>query len=188
MKELLAEAMGLVVRTEKESYALYRKVAATTTDPAGRLFFERLAQDEYSHIDALLKEFPDAGCRCTQLTAHPPRSEGGAYGASGRVIFEQLRLALLDKRSCIDLYETFLNSFRDPLLCRVFQKALEAARREFRLINAEYLKAEVPACRVIPGRPPRRTHPGGSLHYLSPNRHSQLFFSMQDTGRQSQLG
>lgn len=188
MKELLIEATGLVVSTRKESYALYRKVAATTTDAAGRAFFERLAQEECSHIDALLRDLPDAARAYARMTVQAQHPGAHADEASARGIFEQLRLALLDKRFCIDLYETFLKSFRDPLLCRLFQKALEVARSEFKLINREYLKAEVPACRVMPGQPPARIHLGDSQHHVAPNRHSQLFFSMQDAGRQSQPG
>lgn len=187
MKELMAEAIGLVVTAEKTSYALYREVAATATDPAGRMFFERLAREQHGQISALLSDFAGTLCPCA-VTGQVSAGEVHSDQASGRGSFEQLRLALLDKRFCIDLYETYLNSFREPLLCRLFQKALEMARRLFRLINAEYLKAEVPVCRVTSGRPPRRTHPGNSLNQLTPNRHSQLFFSMQDSGRQTTLG
>ena len=186
MKELMAEAIRFTMAMEQESCARYRKAAAVVADPAGKRFFEKLARDRSRRIDMLSWEVPDGGtfpCRAHAAVA----AEAPAPEPSGAFL-DQLRAALLDKRFSIGIYAALCKGFREPALCRFFARLLDAARREFREIKAEYLRIGVAFSPRLPGRPPVMEHLRGSLHHLAPNRHSQLFFSMQDCGRQPRLG
>ncbi|UPU34710.1 ferritin [Geomonas paludis] len=184
MRELLAEAIRLAVNMERNSERLYRRGAMAATELVQRSFFERLAQEESRHIEALLQQLSQHEAAETELAAMPARIPAAVEPATPPV--NHLHQALLDKRFSIDLYATFCRCFKEPALCRFFDAALAAARREFKLITAEYLKggrSDVPAY-----SPPRRSHVRGELPHRIPNPHSQLFFAMQDCGRQSRIG
>lgn len=184
MRELIAEAVKFTVTVENKSYASYRRWAATATDPAGRRIFERLAHEKSGHIDSLLAQHPEI--RYEMLMEPAGRNyvaECRFDEATGRGLFDLLRLALLEKRSSIDLYATLSRSFKEPSISRIFEAALSLARNEFKSINALYLKADIPTALPKCTRPPRRTHFRGELHHACPNKHTELFFSMLDSGR-----
>ncbi|MBU5612935.1 ferritin family protein [Geomonas azotofigens] len=185
MKELLAEAIRVTVSMERNSEMLYRR-GAMTEEPGQRSFFERLAQEQSRRIDILLRQLSQADT--AEADPGGALARIAATGERGGAPCNQLHQALLEKRFSIDLYATFCRCFKEPSLCRFFESALAAARREFKLITAEYLKgggrSEMPAS----ARPPRRSHVRGELPHRTPNRHTQLFFAMQDCGRQSRIG
>ncbi|QXE92719.1 ferritin [Geomonas subterranea] len=185
MRELLAEAIRLTVSMERNSELLYRK-GATAEGVAHRNFFERLAQVQSRRIDALLRQLSQRDA----ADAHPvaPLARPVQTGENAAAPFSDLHQALLDKRSNIDLYATFCRCFKEPSLCRFFETALAVARREFKLITAEYLKGGGLSAAPAAWSPPRRSHQRGELPHRFPNRHSQLFFAMQDCGRQSRIG
>lgn len=189
MRDFVAEAVRFAVAIEKKSYELYRHAAVTVPDQAGRQIFERLAREESRHIDALLREYPgiwQSGMK--HKAAQQPRIERNLAEPAGDALFDQLHLALLDKRWSIDFYTTLARAFREPRICRIFELALAAARKEFRFITDLYLHAEIPFASPRTDRPPRRTHIRNGIHPAKPNKHSQLFFSLLDAGRQSQPG
>ncbi|QWV94750.1 ferritin [Geomonas oryzisoli] len=186
MRELLAEAIRYAVSMERNSEMLYRRGALAAPEVVHRRFLERLAQEEGRHIEALLQqlsrtEAAEVDQGALLVHAAPAAERTTAPG-------NHLHQALLDKRFSIDLYATLCRCFKEPSLCRFFETALSVARRQFKLITYEYLKEgarrDVPAS---PG-PPRRSHQRGELPHRTPNRHSQLFFAMQDCGRQSRIG
>lgn len=185
MRELLAEAVRLVVSVERKSETLYRR-GATAAEVRHRNFFQRLAEEQSRRIEALLRQLPEA-----EAAAHEPLwglSSLAAASERGTTSCNHLHQAMLDKRFSIDLYATFCRCFKEPGLCRLFETALSLARKEFRVITAEYLKG---GCRSDAGathRPQRRGHLRGELPNRVPNRHSQLFFAMQDCGRPSRIG
>ena len=188
MKEFIAEAIRFAIIIEKKSYDLYRKAAMTVPDQAGRELFENLAREESQHIDALLREHPGTWrCNLLQRDEQPVLDTQLREPQSSR-LFDQLRHALLDKRWNIDLYTTLARTFREPSICRVFEGALGIARKEFRLIKEEYLQADPPTSGPARSRRARRPHTRAGIHPMIPNKHSELFFSMLDSGRQSQIG
>ncbi|WP_136513856.1 hypothetical protein [Geomonas edaphica] len=185
MRELLAEAVRLVVGVERKSETLYRRGAMATED-RHRSFFQRLAEEQSRRIEALLRQLPEA-----EATVHEPGvslSCLAAISERGTAPGNHLHQAMLDKRFSIDLYATFCRCFKEPGLCRLFETALVGARREFRVITAEYLKGGCRSDAAATSRPQRRSHQRGELPNCAPNRHSQLFFAMQDSGRPSRIG
>lgn len=185
MKELLAEAVRLVVGVERKSETLYRR-GAMAADDRHRSFFQRLAEEQSRRIEALLRQLPEA-----EAAAHEPGVPPSCLATLAERMSppgNHLHQAMLDKRFSIDLYATFCRCFREPGLCRLFETALTVARREFRVITAEYLKGGYRSDAAATSRPQRRSHQRGELPNRVPNRHSQLFFAMQDCGRPSRIG
>jgi len=185
MEDLIAEAVGFAVIVEKKSYDLYRKAAMTVPDQGSKQVFERLAREESQHIDSLLREHPGAWCCGLQHADRQPEIDADLAESRGSDLPDQLRAALLDKRWCIDLYATLAKSFKEPTLCKVFELALEMARKQFHLITKEYRQAERPLDTPAINRRARRIHIRAGIHPINPNKHSELFISMLDSGRQS---
>ncbi len=50
------EPLGIAVEAEKQSLAVYLRLAWETTDPGGKNMFIRLAQDEYDHMRLLERQ------------------------------------------------------------------------------------------------------------------------------------
>jgi len=185
---LIAEAVRFTVIHEKKSYDLYQKAAMTVPDQGSRQIFERLAREESRHIDALLREHPGTWCSALQQPCgQQPEIDPELNEPRGNGLFDQLRHALLDKRWCIDLYATLARTFKEPSLCRIFEVAQEIARKQFRLITEEYREADLTLRNPGKNRRARRTHTRAGIQPVIPNKHSQLFFSMLDSGRQSQF-
>lgn len=189
MKELLAEAVRLVVSMDRKSEALYRK-GAMAAETVHRCFFQRLAEEQSRRIEALLRQFPERQFHEPDTAGNDPGVTLSCLAGAQRVAapVNQLHQALLDKRFSIDLYATFHRCFKEPSLCQLFETALAVARNEFRLITAEYLKGGGRSEQAAASRPPRRSHLRGELPSRAPNRHTQLFFAMQDCGRPSRIG
>lgn len=185
MRELMTEAVDFTVNLERKSQQLYEQGARAATDQESRRFFEQLAQEQSRRIDALLQGAPEL--RDTDR-ARPWIREGETKGSREGQSLSQLHQAVLDKRFSIDLYATFCRCFKEPAVTRFFESALTAARREFKLIIAEYLKAGGKAKTTTLSGQPRRSHQRGELPQRAPNPHSPLFFAMQDCGRHSRIG
>lgn len=186
MRDFIAEAVRFAVIIEKKSYDIYRQAALEVVDLAGKRIFEKLARDESMHIDSLLWQHPGTWCSDLKQKQEPqPGVEWDLSGPSGNRLFDQLRLALLNKRWSIGFYTTLLKTFKEPLICRVFEVTLAVARNEFKLITDEYLQADVSYGKPRDNRPPRRVHMREGILASPPNKHSELYFSMLDAGRSS---
>lgn len=189
MRDFIAEAVRFAVIIEKKSYDIYRQAALEVVDLGGKRIFEKLARDESKHIDALLWQHPGTWCSDLKQKQEPqPVVEWDLSGPSGNRLFDQLRLALLNKRWSIGFYTTLLKTFKEPRICRVFEITLEVARTEFKLITDEYLQADVSYGTPRSNRPPRRVHTRAGILPSPPNKHSELYFSLLDTGRSSRQG
>ncbi len=189
MRDFIAEAVRFAVIIEKKSYDIYRQAALEVVDLAGKRIFEKLARDESKHIDALLWQHPGTWCSdLRQKSETQPGVEWDLTGPTGNRVFEQLRLALLNKRWSIGFYTMLLRAFKEPRICRVFEMTLAVARKEFKLITDEYLQADACCGHSRSNRPPRRVHVREGIPASPPNKHSQLYFSMLDAGRVSRLG
>jgi len=186
MREFVNEAIRLAVALERKCYDFYRKGAQMAPDQAGRQIFERLASEEARHIDALRAESTEPWYDVQRLDQQPGM-DVKLSEPQGKLL-DQLRLALLNRQFSIDLYATLAKSFKEPAISRVFEMTLLIARKELRSIRQEYLQADaIPAAPSITRRQ-RRTHVRSGLNPAVPNKHTQLFFSMLDSGRYSNLG
>ena len=55
MSEQFERALATGIKTEKDSIEMYRKAAANTANPLGKVLFETLVEEEQSHLMALEK-------------------------------------------------------------------------------------------------------------------------------------
>lgn len=188
MTDLIAEAVRFVIIIEKRSYDLYKRAARGAQDPEGMEFFGRLARMESEIIDLLLRSHPGTWYSALDSGAGQVVEPEEPYSERPLTAFpDQLRLALLGKRLDVDLYLTFAKTFREPSLCKVFETALDLARKQLQIITDQHRLAGAKMQPVVVQRRMKRNHLRNDLHRIVPNKHTQLYFSMQDTGRQSQL-
>jgi len=183
MEELIAEAFRVAISTEKSSYDLYRNASAMIPNGSGRRVFERLAWEEFKLIDEIVKYCPDALLSMTDETNEQREATGGNESVERR-LFNHLRTALRDKHLCIQRYASYVETLREPAVCKVFELALSMSRRQYGLIAEEFRQADLRLHRPCVNRRAKRTHIR-SINRRIPNEHSQLFISLQDCGRQS---
>jgi hypothetical protein len=184
MKPIIQEAFRVAILTEKNSYDLYRNAGAMVPEGSGKEVLEQLAHDELKLIEEMLIYSPDT---LVDLLMHPNDQhissfDGYSKESPERRLFNHLRVALLDKHSCIDRYTTYLKTFRDPEVCRVFELALSISRRQFGLIAQEYRKADQRVHRPGSFKRAKRIHLKVGIR-PTPNKHSELFLSLLDSGR-----
>lgn len=185
MKELVIEAVQFAVSVEKSCYDFYRRAALAAQEQKARQIFEQLARQEAQHLDAMRDGSQTLCCEPQPNYRH----EGIIldFDNSQGKFLEQLRLCLLNKYSVVNLYLALSRCFKEPSVSMIFEAALAVARQELTAIRQHYLHSEpLTSSSVI--RRPRRTHTRGGMPSLQPNKHSQLYFSMLDSGRQSHLG
>lgn len=184
MEQLVEEAFRVALGAEISSYRYYRSVAVLLPDEAGKEVFRRLAAEQKKVIDEMLQYAPQASLRAMELKDPQADHAASAPSAAESGFFEHLRVALLQKNSCIDRYATFVRVFKDPALCRIFQMALRMARKQYHLIAREYRAADESSCHSGANRRTKRTHIK-SVSRQAPNQHSQLFVSLLDSCRPS---
>lgn len=175
MKELIAEAFRTTLVTEVSSYHLYRNASASVAEKRGREFFERLAREQGRVIEEIMSKRPEG-----VETGMEEQAEGECP-PSRQSLFNHLRIALLHRDACIDRYRTFVGSFREPVICGVFQMALDVARAQHRLIAREYRRTDQKVGHPRADRRSKRTHLK-MTNRPAPNKHSQLYHSLQDSG------
>lgn len=186
MKELVIEAVQFALSVEKSCYDFYRRAALMAQEQKARQIFEQLARQEAQHLDAMRDGAPTCCCE-PQPIYHHEGIISDLNGGQGKLL-EQLRLCLLNKHAVVNLYLALSRCFKEPSVSTIFEAALAIARQELSAIRQYYLRSEpLPASAAIIRRP-RRIHTRGGIPLLQPNKHSQLYFSMLDSGRQSHLG
>jgi len=184
-EHLTEEAFRVTILTEMVSYELYRN-AVVTVSGGGRQVFERLARGQAKLIDEILEHCPAgvAGLADKPKDEQPCPLKGDFKQSPQRRLLDHLRMAMRDKQACIDRYATFVRTFREPGLCRIFELALSGARKQYGLIVQEYRQADQRVHRPGVDRRSKRTHLRGVSRPV-PNKHSQLFISLLDSGRPS---
>lgn len=190
MTDLIAEAVRFAVVVENRSYEQFKKASAAVSDHIDKELFEKLACEQAKNVDALLAKHP--GEWYSELTGAVPERAGvndAHTPGKEHSVPELLHLALVDKRLDVELYLTFAKTFREPNLCAIFEMALDMSRKQVHLLANEQRMAEarLQAAAFLPRRA-KRSNLRTELHRIIPNKHTELYFSMLDTGRQSQLG
>jgi rubrerythrin len=186
MKDLIEEAFRVALHIEKRSHELYVVSAAQLRDCGGCQIFDRLAHEESKVIDEMRKHAPAT----LPESGREPHEQHRSYlnrcvdGPPERMLFDHLRLALLDKHAGIEHYTAFVETLREPALRRVFERAQVMSQKLYKQIAAEYRQADSILHRPGVNRRARRVHIRAGNH-PTPNKHSQLYFSLLDFGRRS---
>ena len=185
IEEVIEEAFRVAILTEKKSYDLYRVATVTKPDVTGEDVFKRLAREERKLIDELLRHCPDRLSTIVKKRSddHVPCSDGYFRESPERRLFNHLRMALLDKQACIERYAAFVDTLREPAVCRVFELVLGMSRRQYAFIAEQCRQADLRLRRPAVNKRAKRTHIR-PVNHPAPNRHSQLFISLLDSGSQ----
>jgi len=186
MKEVIEEAIRVVMGIEQHSYRLYRRALLSMPEGEGRQVLEKVAREEAGVIEEMAGRYPLAEPGSLPDDQRPPCTDQQPRESPERRLFGHLRTALLDKHYCLERYAAYLETFRDPAVCQVFRQASAASRRLFTLIAEEYRQADLRISRPGSNRRLKRTHLRG-VSRPSPNEHTQLFISLLDSGRRSPI-
>jgi hypothetical protein len=186
MDSFIEEAFRVAIQIEKNSYNLYRSAAGMIPEGSEKQLFERLATEEAKLLEQMIQSAPDALADIMQNRDDQRLScfDGNSIQSPEHRLFNHLRMALRNKHACLDLYTTFVKTFRDPAICRVFELALGVSRKLYGIIAHEYRQADLRLHKPGVTRRVKRTHIRSAGQPI-PNKHSQLFISLQDSGRPS---
>lgn len=190
MEHLIEEAFRVAIQTEKKSRNLYLDAASMMPNGVGREVLQKLAEEERKILERIFGCCPysiDSVFDQPQYRQDSPSVQ--RLTGHERRVSELLRLVLHDKYSAVALYETFLQVFREPRICGVFQLALTMSRRLLMYIREQRTEqrrqTDLNLQRLVLDRRRKRTHIKGFGNKPAPNKHSQVFISLQDLGRQS---
>jgi rubrerythrin len=145
MEFFIEEAFRVAVLTEKNSLDFYRSAAAKVSGGRGKQMLEQLASEEAGHVEEILRLYCGAN-RGILLSAierpgnlGSPALHASARKPGGQMTERQiLGLALCREQSCIDQYEIFVATFREPGVRKVFQEALQLSRRHYQVLEEKY--------------------------------------------------
>lgn len=182
MDHLIEEAFRIALHTEMNSYHLYQGALSMMPDGSDKQVLKRLAHEEANLLKEILQYCPDS---VRDTIKHSNTQHFAYYGSlkdsTKRRLFNQLRIFLLDKHASIERYTTFVTAFKEPAVCTVFELALSMSRKLFALIAEQYRQADLSLHKPSNNKRAKRAHlRTGNL--TSPNKHSQLFISLKDTG------
>jgi len=182
MDHFIEEAFRIALHTEMNSYHLYQGALSMMPDGSDKQVLKRLAHEESNLIKEILQYCPDS---VRNTIKHLNNQHFAYYGSlkdsPKRRLFNQLRIFLLDKHVSIERYTTFVNAFKEPAVCTVFELALSMSRKLFALIAEQYRQADLSLHKPSNNKRAKRAHlRTGNL--TSPNKHSQVFISLKDTG------
>lgn len=186
MEHLVEEAFRVAIVNELKSQHLLWTAAAAM--PAGncKTVLERLAGEESKLVEQMMERYPYPLSGVVAKEEAPRDCSGrlsveqnGAGISNEQNLVKVLRSALHDKYVCVARYQTFIDSFRDPEVCGVFQLAIDMSRDLLEAIAEEYRRADVRHQPAVVRRA-KRTHIRTTFSKPAPNRHSQLYLSLRD--------
>lgn len=145
MEFFIEEAFRLAVLTEKKSSDFYRRAAARVRDGRGKQVLEQLANQETGHVEEILSLYSGAGFNnLLNLTELPheqnsPVFDGYLDEIDVRMSEKNaLGLALSQEQSCMDRYEVFVATFREPKVRKVFEQALNMSRKQYQDLEERF--------------------------------------------------
>lgn len=145
MEIFLAEAFRVAVLTEKNSLDFYRRAAAKVHDGRGKQVLEQLANQETEHVEKILSLY--SGASLNSLLSlielpndqNPPVFDRYFHKIDIQMTERQaLELALSQEQSCIDRYEVFVATFREPKVRKVFEQALHMSRKHYEVLEEKF--------------------------------------------------
>ena len=143
-------ALQMAIQTEIDGHSFYKRFAEQTEDPDARVMFERLAQDEVTHLELLrnVKVMFEQSGGWAEYTGLPPSTVEGAPIFSRERVEQNLtsytsdlsalRLAYLIEKDAVDFYRRAAEQTDDANGRRMFQDLAEMERGHLNLLEGEY--------------------------------------------------
>jgi len=189
MKYLLEEAYRISLATEQKSQDLYLNAVVMLPAGNGKMLFERLARHETTIMNHIMERCPQLAStmqhRADEREGLAPLDHADALPELR--LLDVLQLAVQDKAASVARYQTFIETFREPAVRDIFQPALALSRNMLQDIKTEYRQAEQRLHRPAVNRRAKRTHIRTTFASAPPDKHSQLFISLLDSGRRRPL-
>jgi erythrin-vacuolar iron transport family protein len=145
MEIFLEEAFRVAVLTEKNSLDFYRRAAAKVHDGRGKQVLEQLANQETEHVEEILSRYSGVSLnsllRLIELPNYqnPPVFDGYFHKIDTQMTERHaLGLALSQEQSCMDRYEVFVATFREPKVRKVFEQALHMSRKQYEVLEEKF--------------------------------------------------
>jgi rubrerythrin len=142
--------LQMAIQTEIDGYNFYRQFAGRTDDPSARAMFERLANDEVTHLELLRNSaamLEDAGQWAEYHAATREPVKGAPIFSRERVAqnvvaytsdLSALRMAYLIERDAVEFYTHAAAQTGDPYGQRMFRDLAEMEKGHLRLLEGEY--------------------------------------------------
>jgi rubrerythrin len=143
-------ALQMAIQTEIDGYTFYQKFAERTDDPGARAMFERLAEDEVTHLELLRNTkamLEDTGQWAEYKGMALDPVESAPIFSRQRVEqnivsytsdLSALRVAFLIERDAVDFYSQAAASTDDPNGKRMFLDLVKMEQGHLELLEGEY--------------------------------------------------
>jgi rubrerythrin len=141
----LQEAIGLAIKTEKDSMDFYRRAASVTKNERAKKVLEMLANEEIGHLKAFFDHYK--GTEFGDLASYinsPVDTKNPTYVKLEKAINENLHeqkaleLALFEEKECIGQYTQLAQGVVDPAVRTVFERVVKETKGHYDLIESEY--------------------------------------------------
>ncbi|MEI6208210.1 MAG: ferritin family protein [Desulfuromonadales bacterium] len=141
----LQEAVGLAIKTEKDSMDFYRRAASVAKNERARKVLEMLANEEVGHLKAFFDHYKGSefGDLASYLSS-PVDTKNPTYMKLEKAISEDmleqkaLELALVEEKECIGQYTQLAQGVVDPAVKAVFERVVLETQVHYALIESEY--------------------------------------------------
>jgi len=144
MEIFIEEAFRVAVLTEKNSSDFYRSAAAKAGNGRGKQVLEQLANEEAEHIKEILGLYSGVNLGSLLSILEQPINQNLPDLDRRQKIDEHmterhaLGMALSLEKSCMERYEAFVASFREPKVRKVFEQALHMSRQHYQGIEEKF--------------------------------------------------
>jgi rubrerythrin len=143
------DALRIAIATERSGLDFYTRAARLTTDPRGRVVFERLAEEEKEHLGTLEKRYSELLAEDPQLESWPTFLffKGAANGifAEGTEKLDKgvddqqaLLIGIKCERGSHQFFKKYGERFEDSEGKRIFLEFADEERLHLELLIREY--------------------------------------------------
>ncbi|MDD5284577.1 MAG: ferritin family protein [Desulfuromonadaceae bacterium] len=141
----LQEAIGLAIKTEKDSMDFYRRAASVARNERAKKVFDMLANEEVGHLKAFFDHYrgSEFGDMASYLSS-PVDTKNPTYKKLEKAISEEmieqgaLELALIEEKECIGQYTQLAQGVVDPAVKALFERVVKETQVHYALIESEY--------------------------------------------------
>lgn len=141
----LQEAVGLAIKTEKDSMDFYRRAASVAKNERAKKVLDMLANEEVGHLKAFFEHYkgPGFGDLAAYISS-PADKKNPTYMKLEKAISEDmveqkaLELALREEKECIGQYTQLAQGVVDPVVRAVFERVVKETQGHYALIESEY--------------------------------------------------